>query len=72
MSPYKRRSDDEHRQILEALRTGEIERAVQILEPHLLQTGEMLASYLAPQLVAKLPASGRARGKRKSASAAGG
>jgi DNA-binding GntR family transcriptional regulator len=48
--PYKRRSDDEHQQILEALRGGETERAVQILEPHLLHTGEMLASYLAMHL----------------------
>jgi DNA-binding GntR family transcriptional regulator len=48
--PYKRRSDDEHLQILEALRGGEVERAVQILEPHLLQTGEMLASYVALHL----------------------
>jgi DNA-binding GntR family transcriptional regulator len=61
MSPYKRRSDDEHRQILEALRIGEIERAVQILEPHLQQTGELLASYVAPLFVADMHSSGRAR-----------
>jgi DNA-binding GntR family transcriptional regulator len=48
MPAYRRRSDDEHTRILEALRAGAIERAVQILEPHLLHTGEMLATYLAP------------------------
>jgi DNA-binding GntR family transcriptional regulator len=50
MPPYKRRSDEEHQQILEALRAGDVDRAVQILEPHLLQTGEMLATYLAMHL----------------------
>jgi DNA-binding GntR family transcriptional regulator len=50
MPSYKRRSDEEHQQILEAVRVGEIDRAVQILEPHLLQTGEMLASHLALHL----------------------
>jgi DNA-binding GntR family transcriptional regulator len=48
--PYKRRSDDEHQQILEAIRGGAVERAAHILERHLLQTGEMLASYLAQRL----------------------
>ena len=64
MPPYKRRSDDEHQQIFEAVRAGEIERAVQILEPHLLQTGEMLSSYLALHL-SNLERSGRQRGGRR-------
>ena len=62
--PYKRRSDDEHHQILEALRGGEVERAVQILEPHLLQTGEMLASYVALHLASSAK-SDRQRGSKQ-------
>jgi DNA-binding GntR family transcriptional regulator len=63
--PYKRRSDDEHHQILEAVRSGEIERAVQILEPHLLQTGEMLAAYLALHLSNSAKSDRQRGGKRK-------
>jgi DNA-binding GntR family transcriptional regulator len=63
--PYKRRSDEEHQQMLEAVRSGEIERAVQILEPHLLQTGEMLASYLAAHLTSAATSGRERAGKRK-------
>lgn len=52
MPVYKRQSDEEHAQILDALRTGAIDRAVEILEPHLQRTGEMLATYLAPHFAA--------------------
>src|ERR1700691_5129459 len=62
MPPYKRRSDDEHQQIIEALRGGEIERAVQILEPHLRQTGEMLATHVARHLATEPAQSGRQHG----------
>jgi len=62
MPPYKRRSDDEHLQIIEALRGGAIERAVQILEPHLLQTGDMLATYVARHLATDPVNAGRQRG----------
>lgn len=47
---HKRQSDDEHEQILGAVRQGDTEGAVRILQPHLLQTGEMLANYLAASL----------------------
>jgi DNA-binding GntR family transcriptional regulator len=50
MPAYKHQSDDEHEEILKALRAGKIERAVQILQPHMLRTGELLASYLTPHL----------------------
>jgi DNA-binding GntR family transcriptional regulator len=65
MPAYKRRSDDEHQQILEAVRSGEIERAVQVLEPHLLQTGEMLATYLALHLSSTADSARPRGGKRK-------
>jgi DNA-binding GntR family transcriptional regulator len=42
----KQQSDDEHVQIVEAVRAGDIEQAVRVLQPHLLQTGEMLAEYV--------------------------
>jgi DNA-binding GntR family transcriptional regulator len=61
MPAYKHESDDEHEQILKALRAGKIERAVQILVPHMLRTGELLATYLTRHL-ARSPA---ASGKRK-------
>jgi DNA-binding GntR family transcriptional regulator len=50
MPAHKQQSDDEHELIFEALRSGEIEQAVQILETHLLQTGNLLANYLTRQL----------------------
>lgn len=69
---YKQQSDDEHEQILAAVRSGEIETAVRILEPHLLQTGEMVARYLAEHLADKAPGSGKRRnGVRKTGVAAG-
>jgi DNA-binding GntR family transcriptional regulator len=61
MPTYKHQSDDEHEEIFEALRGGKIERAVRILQPHMLRTGELLASYLTKHL-ARRPATG---GKRK-------
>ena len=61
MPTYKHQSDDEHEEIFEALRDGKIERAVRILQPHMLRTGEVLASYLTKHL-ARRPAAG---GKRK-------
>ena len=62
---HKQQSDDEHAQILEAVRAGEIERAVQILEPHLLQTGELLATRLARHLESGAATKRRAvKGKR--------
>ena len=61
MPTHKHQSDDEHEEILRALRTGKIESAVQILQPHLLQSGKLLASYLTQHL-ARSPA---ANGKRK-------
>jgi DNA-binding GntR family transcriptional regulator len=61
MSAHKRRSDDEHQQLLDALRGGELERAIRILEPHLLQTGEMLATYLEFHLAAQSVKGGRSR-----------
>jgi DNA-binding GntR family transcriptional regulator len=67
MPAYKHQSDDEHEAILKALRAGKIERAVQILQPHMLRTGELLASYLRQHL-ARRPAAG---GKRKPARPAG-
>jgi DNA-binding GntR family transcriptional regulator len=62
MPAYKHQSDDEHEEILKALRAGNIERAVQVLEPHMLSTGELLASYLTQHLARRAAA----RGKRKS------
>ena len=61
----KQESDDEHQQMLEALRDGEVDRAVAILEPHLLQTGEMMAAYLAREQA------GRAGAGRKTKRRAG-
>lgn len=46
MPVHKRQSDSEHKQIYEACRRGEVKRATQVLEAHLLQTGEMVAQYL--------------------------
>jgi DNA-binding GntR family transcriptional regulator len=63
MPAYKHQSDDEHEAILKALRAGKVERAERILQPHMLRTGELLASYLTRHL-ARPHAAG---GKRKSA-----
>jgi DNA-binding GntR family transcriptional regulator len=67
MPAYKHQSDDEHEEILKALRAGKIDRAVRILEPHMLRTGELVASYLTQHL-ATYPA---ASGKRKPSRASG-
>jgi DNA-binding GntR family transcriptional regulator len=64
MPTYKHQSDDEHEEIFEALRDGKIERAVRILQPHMLRTGEMLASYLTKHL-ARRPAAGSKRKPEK-------
>ncbi len=69
---YKQQSDEEHEQILEALRSGEIERAVGILEPHLLQTGEMVARYLALHLTAGPAKSGKRRSAGDNSAGLGG
>jgi DNA-binding GntR family transcriptional regulator len=61
MPAYKNQSDDEHQEILKALRAGKVERAVGILQAHMLRTGELLAGYLTQHL-ARSPA---AKGKRK-------
>lgn len=66
MPAYKQQSDDEHRQILDAVRAGEVEQAVRILEPHLLQTGRMLADHIAQHLAGR-----DAVGKSKHARSAG-
>jgi DNA-binding GntR family transcriptional regulator len=51
MPAHKNQSDDEHAQIFNALRAGNAEGAVAILQVHLLQTGNLLAGYLAKRLV---------------------
>jgi DNA-binding GntR family transcriptional regulator len=43
---YKRQSDAEHVQILDAASGGRMRQALRILEDHLLKTGEMLAGRL--------------------------
>jgi DNA-binding GntR family transcriptional regulator len=46
MPMHKRQSDDEHQLMFKALRAGKIDRAVDLLQQHLLQTGELLANFL--------------------------
>src|ERR1700721_4196160 len=46
MPSHKQQSDDEHQQLFEAVSRGAIDEAVLILQPHLLQTGELLAGYV--------------------------
>lgn len=43
---HKRKSDDEHEQILTACRRGDLDTAIRILTAHLLETGALLADYL--------------------------
>lgn len=43
---HKRKSDDEHEQILAACRRGDLDTAIRILTSHLLETGSLLADYL--------------------------
>jgi DNA-binding GntR family transcriptional regulator len=50
----KRQSDDEHAQIFKAVRGGNIEQAVRVLQSHLLQSGEMLAEYVTRHLGANV------------------
>ena len=61
MPAHKRQSDDEHQRILDAMRRGDVEAAVKILEPHLLQTGEMVASFIVSHLAAGAVKGGRKR-----------
>jgi DNA-binding GntR family transcriptional regulator len=53
MPVHKRKSDEEHRQLFEACRSGDVQKATTILEAHLLQTGEMLEKYLTAEQGAK-------------------
>ena len=46
MPLHKRTSDDEHEQIYRACRSGDLNRATDILAAHLLDTGTMLAHHL--------------------------
>jgi DNA-binding GntR family transcriptional regulator len=64
MPAHKRQSDDEHQQIFKALRAGNVDGAVQILEEHLLNTGELLANYLTQHL-ARRPAKRDAGGMNR-------
>jgi DNA-binding GntR family transcriptional regulator len=59
MPAYKHQSDDEHEAILKALRAGKIDGAVRILQPHMLRTGELLASYLTRHLARRAAAGGK-------------
>jgi DNA-binding GntR family transcriptional regulator len=68
MPAHKKQSDDEHAQMFDALRAGNLEGAVAILEAHLLQTGNLLAGYLAKRLVK--PSSGSVTRKLARAAAA--
>jgi DNA-binding GntR family transcriptional regulator len=51
---HKLESDDDHQQIYNACRQGDLDRAIRILTAHLLDTGSMLSGYLQrePQAVA--------------------
>jgi DNA-binding GntR family transcriptional regulator len=64
MPQYKHQSDDEHEAILKALRAGRVERAVRILQPHMLRTGELLASYLTQHLARGPAAVGKSKPTR--------
>jgi DNA-binding GntR family transcriptional regulator len=46
MPRHKQRSDDEHQQLYQACRAGDVEGACAILKSHLEETGELLANYL--------------------------
>jgi DNA-binding GntR family transcriptional regulator len=59
MPSHKQQSDDEHQQIFDALSCGDIDRAVKILQPHLLQTGELLAGYVSLHLAERAAATKR-------------
>jgi DNA-binding GntR family transcriptional regulator len=66
MPSHKQQSDEEHQQIFDAVSSGAIDRAVQILQPHLLQTGELLAGYVSLHLAERAVVA-----KRGAASGAG-
>jgi DNA-binding GntR family transcriptional regulator len=59
MPSHKQRSDEEHQQIFDAVSAGAVDRAVQILQPHLLQTGELLAGYVSLHLAERIPVAKR-------------
>jgi DNA-binding GntR family transcriptional regulator len=56
MPSHKQQSDDEHQQMFDAVSRGAIEQAVLILQPHLLQTGELLAGYVSMHLAERAAA----------------
>jgi DNA-binding GntR family transcriptional regulator len=66
MPSHKQQSDEDHQQIFDAVSSGAIDRAVQILQPHLLQTGELLADYVSLHLAERAVVA-----KRGAASGAG-
>jgi DNA-binding GntR family transcriptional regulator len=66
MPTYKSQSDDEHEEILEALRADKIERAVRVLEPHMMRTGVLLVDYLKCHLATLPDADGKRRSARPS------
>jgi DNA-binding GntR family transcriptional regulator len=59
MPSQKQQSDAEHQQIFDAVRAGAIDSAVQILQSHLLQTGELLAGYVTLHLAERAVAAQR-------------
>jgi DNA-binding GntR family transcriptional regulator len=67
MPAHKQQSDDEHQQIFDALRAGNVDSAVQILQEHLLKTGELLADYLAQHLAKQPTKRGAVRVNRANA-----
>ena len=56
MPSHKQQSDDEHQQLFEAVSRGAIDQAVLILQPHLMQTGELLAGYVSLHLAERAAA----------------
>jgi DNA-binding GntR family transcriptional regulator len=67
MPAHKQQSDEEHHQIFKALRAGNLDGAVEILQEHLLQTGELLANYLTQHLAKRPAKRGAGRVKRSDA-----
>jgi DNA-binding GntR family transcriptional regulator len=67
MPAHKKQSDDEHEQMFAALRAGNIDGAVAILEAHLLQTGNLLAGYVTKRLLKSAAGSVKRRPARAAA-----
>ena len=67
MPAHKQQSDEEHHQIFKALRAGKLDGAVDMLQEHLLQTGELLANYLTQHLAKRPAKRGAGRVKRSDA-----